>query len=39
MKTKFDDDNLWKKKLTPQQFEITRRSGTERPFTGHYIDH
>lgn len=29
----------WKKLLTPQQFDVTRRSGTERAFTGVYWDH
>ena len=28
----------WKEMLEPQQFEILRRSGTERPFTGIYYD-
>jgi peptide-methionine (R)-S-oxide reductase len=27
----------WKKKLTPEQYNIMRRKGTEMPFTGQYV--
>lgn len=32
-------DSEWQKKLTPMQFKIARRKGTERAFSGEYWDH
>ena len=31
-------DAEWQEKLTDEQYQITRMKGTERPFTGEYVD-
>ena len=32
-------DEEWRRLLTPEQYDVTRRGVTERPFTGQYWDH
>jgi peptide-methionine (R)-S-oxide reductase len=30
-------DEQWREELTPEQYEVLRRAGTERAFTGEYV--
>ena len=34
-----EQDRAWRERLSPEQYQVTRLSATERPFSGKYWDH
>ena len=34
-----EHDRAWRERLSPEQYQVTRCSATERPFSGKYWDH
>ena len=39
MSSKKPDDDALRRKLTDEQYRVTQQQGTERAFTGRYVDH